>query len=76
MHFSSQRSVQFVDTIFVENVLSEEYIPAIENYAMHELTRAFNSADALLWHPLTDSDQTLAIGRNANSLATVPTCFL
>lgn len=57
----------------MESVLSEEYIPAIENYVLQDLTRSFNSAESLLWHSLTDQDQTLAVGKSANSLLMVRT---
>lgn len=67
-----QAESQFVDATYVENVLSEEYIPAIENYSMQELTRAFNSAEALLWHPIVEPNQTLAIGKGATSILMVP----
>jgi exocyst complex component 4 len=71
-----QKDGQFVDATFVENVLSEEYIPAIENYAVQELTRVFNSAEALLWHPLLEVNQTLAIGKGANSLLVCISTFV
>jgi exocyst complex component 4 len=66
----------FIDASFVEGVLSEEYLPAIENYAMQELTRAFNGTDALLWHALTEPDAALAIGRGANSLLHCVSSFI
>lgn len=68
--------IQYVDSTFLESVLGDEYIPVVENNVMQELTRAFLGPDAILWHPLIDPDQTLAIGRGSNSILSCVATFI
>jgi hypothetical protein len=74
------RDLRFVDATYVEHVLSDEYLPAIDSFTQQEVARAFNSADALLWCSINggsgdnsnasaaSSDQSLPIGRQSQSL--------
>lgn len=66
----------YVDAVYVESVLSQEYLPSIDDYMSQELTKAFNGADSLLWHSLAEPDQSLAIGRAAQSLLMCVSAFV
>lgn len=68
--------LRFVDATFVEHVLAEEYIPAIENYILQELARSFNGADALLWQEIVEVDMTLPVGRHACCLLNCVSAFV
>lgn len=68
--------LRFVDATFVEHVLAEEYIPAVENYILQELARSFNGADALLWQEIVDVDVTLPVGRRACCLLNCVAAFV
>lgn len=68
--------VRHNDAIFVEEVLSKEYIPTVESFVIQELAAAFNGADALLWQEVVPIDQTLAIGKGANCMLNCVASFV
>lgn len=55
-----------IDSSFLETVLSEEFIPSLENYLLQEVSQAFTANGAEKWEPLVPSDPILPIGKKSN----------
>ncbi len=58
----------FADGALMSAALSDDYMPFVEEYFGEHLAHSFASNDALLWRSLFTKDQTLAIGRGANTI--------
>jgi len=75
--FCRQRRSRFVDATFVENILSEEFLPELENAELQNLRKAAIGSDALLWHRLSSIEQaTLAIGKSSQSILNFVAVFV